>query len=329
MTSEKILSREEMDALLAGSPADTEHRLQGRARGVVKPYDFKRPRLFTSEHLRTLERMHSEFAEEAGADLAVQFAIPVKVVFSGFAEPSLQEHLGAQAADNALFLCAVEPGNAPALVDVAGDLARALIDRLLGGEGAAPAAHALTEVELGILGVFVDRWLAKYRTPWALRIPGFTMKAVSAVRDPQRPPKALAGHLEGLCLRAAFEVKVGTQVGSVSVCMLQYGIKPFIGAFCGGGVQGTEPPPDRSVTMDHVGEVSLPVCAYLGNVHIRVDDFMRLQRGDVIALGDLENPARVMVGGAARFQARLGRVKERLAVQLTGIVPAAGGRCTS
>jgi len=294
----------------------------------VKPYDFKRPRLFSSEHLRTLGRMHGEFADDAAADLAALFAVPVKLVFSGFEEPSLQEYLSSLAAGNALYLCSVEPGSAPAMVDITYDFSWALIDRLLGGEGAPAAGRPLTNVEFEILGVFVDRWLARYRTPWALRIPGFSTKMVSAVSDPQRPPKVLDGLLESVCLRAGFDVKVGTNVGTVSVCMLQHSLKPFLGALCGRVGPGAEPPADRAVTMEHIGEVPLPVCAYLGNVRIRVYDFMNLQRSDIITLGDVEDPVTVVVGGLSRLHARLGRIKENLAVQLTGIVPTAGGRGT-
>lgn len=132
-----VLSQSEIDALLQGlasGEVDVED-IQNDSEKSVKNYDFKRPSKFSKEHLRTMELIFEHYGRLLSTNLPVYLRKNIQVNVTSSESVTFSEF--SNALSNPVILGVVNfqplPGNI--IVELSSNVAYAILDRMLGGQG--------------------------------------------------------------------------------------------------------------------------------------------------------------------------------------------------
>lgn len=123
----------------------------------VVPCDFRRPAWISAERRTVLDGVHARLAPAMAHALATLLRLPVEVAVAEAGQRTFADWRSEQSRPCVAFLSALDEGGAPeAAWMFTPSLARRLVERQLGGRGAAdPEPAPLTTLEQAVLGVVV------------------------------------------------------------------------------------------------------------------------------------------------------------------------------
>ncbi len=316
--TEKILSQHEVDALL--SAIDSGAAEMG-ADAAALEYDFKRPVRLSRDQMRAFEILQESLARALQPALSGLLRSPVEVRMAGVHQVSLREFVNSLPSPTAVASVRAEPSGEIGVVEVSPLIAFPILERLLGAPRPArsPEARALTGLEWGVLDSAVDRVLDLAAEAWGA---GTRFGIVRREGDPGVLPLA---NLNDAAVAVAFEVVLGEQRGGLELAFPVRTVERAVGRAA----------PDRP-RADGAREASgqiLPaevrVTAHLAPQRARLGRIRVLRPGDLIVTSHpAAAPVVVSVEGQAKFAGRLGRWKDRKAVQVAG-PPGAGAPGTA
>ncbi|SDQ19853.1 flagellar motor switch protein FliM [Quadrisphaera sp. DSM 44207] len=132
-----------------------------RRRGVVTPYDFRRPTALAREHTRALEVAFETFARQWSTLLLTRLRTPCQVTLSGVTSRTYDEYVRSLPGHSVLVTFTPAEGSGPGLVQLDTGTALDCVDFMLGGRGGgAHPERELTEIEFRLLRDLVTRSLA-------------------------------------------------------------------------------------------------------------------------------------------------------------------------
>ena len=133
----EVLSQSEIDNLLAAlSTGELDvDSMQSDDEKQVKNYDFSRPTKFSKEHLRTLEIIYEHYGRLVSTNLPVYLRKNVQVTVASSETVTFSEFTNALSNPSILGIINFSPLNGTIIIDLATNLAYAMLDRMLGGIG--------------------------------------------------------------------------------------------------------------------------------------------------------------------------------------------------
>lgn len=134
-----------------------------RRRGVVTPYDFRRPTTLAREHTRALEVAFETFARQWQTLLLTRLRQPSTVLLGGVDALTYDEYVRSLPGHAALVTFTPHVGSEPGLLQLSSTTALDCLDLMLGGSGGTTAEDAereLTEIERRLLDDLLGRTLA-------------------------------------------------------------------------------------------------------------------------------------------------------------------------
>ena len=165
----EVLSQNEIDSLLAALSSgeiDAEE-MSDASDKQVKNYDFKRPTKFSKEHLRTLEIIYEHYGRLLSTSLPVYLRKSVQVSVMSSEAIVFSEFTNALFNPVILGVVNFQPLGGNIIVEMATRLGYAMIDRMLGGEGAPlEKTRDFTEIELTIIEKVMSICMQHMREPW-------------------------------------------------------------------------------------------------------------------------------------------------------------------
>ena len=165
----EVLSQNEIDSLLAALSSgeiDAEE-MSDASDKQVKNYDFKRPTKFSKEHLRTLEIIYEHYGRLLSTSLPVYLRKSVQVSVMSSEAIVFSEFTNALFNPVILGVVNFQPLGGNIIVEMATRLGYAMIDRMLGGEGAPlEKMRDFTEIELTIIEKVMSICMQHMREPW-------------------------------------------------------------------------------------------------------------------------------------------------------------------
>ncbi len=319
-----VMSQDEIDRLLnqiSSGEFDVEE-MKNQPEKQVKNYDFARPSKFSKEHLRTLEIIFEHYSRllstEMPAYLRKQCTVDVMnsevVIYSEFSNALSEPVL--------LGVVNFEPLKGNVIMEIGPNLGYAIIDRLLGGSGAAIEKNRdFSEIELTILERIFTIWVNLLREPWKNVIdinPRLErIETNSQFAQIISPSETIA--------IITMSVKIGDVSDQMSICL------PYV---CIEGVMDklntkywfskTQENDDKVYEKEVenlIEKAVVPVRAILGHSSISIEDFSNIQVGDVIRLDkDVSQELDVLVGDMRKFTAMPGSFEDKYAVRITDII---------
>src|SRR5580765_3999421 len=143
----KILSQDEIDALMSSAPAaEPTMSANDPASGSVITYNFRRPDRVSKEQIRSLHFMHDRFARNVAQSLSAYLRTVTDISIVSVEQFAYAEFVMSLPDPTAYYAISLQPFEGLAALELTPAVAFTMIDRMLGGNGlAAGLTRALTE----------------------------------------------------------------------------------------------------------------------------------------------------------------------------------------
>src|SRR5699024_3728167 len=222
-----ILSQGEIDALLSAlstgemSPEEMKQEEEERR---VKLYDFKRALRFSKDQIRSLTRIHENFARLLTTYFSGQLRSYVQINVASVDQIPFEEFIRSIPHMTLINIFEVPPLEGNVLMEVNPNVACAMLDLLRGGTGetAAPK-EALTEIETKIMTNLFERSFDNLREAWSSMIdidPYLTEMEVNPQFLQMISPNETV-------VVISFNIVIGESSGMINICIPHIVLEPI------------------------------------------------------------------------------------------------------
>lgn len=320
----EVLSQSEIDNLLAALSAgelDVDNMQDGDEK-QVKNYDFSRPTKFSKEHLRTLEIIFEHYGRLVSTNLPVYLRKNVQVTVASSETVSFSEFTNALSNPVILGIINFAPLNGTVIIDLASNLAYAMLDRMLGGAGMPLEKNReFSEIELSIIQKVLVMMTQLLREPWRNVVE--ISPVLNRVETNSQFAQVIAPN--DMIAIVTLNVKIGDVEGFVNFCLPFFTLEDVMDRlntkYWFSSMQENHDEHYEDYIESLIRKVDIPIKAVLGKSRISVGDFMSLQVGDCIRLDSkVENDMDIYVGNIRKFTALPGANKDSYAVRITSVI---------
>lgn len=320
-----ILSQHEIDALLSaistGEMSADEMKKEDDTK-KVKVYDFKRALRFSKDQIRSLTRIHENFARLLTTYFSAQLRTYVQINVASVDQIPFEEFIRSIPNMTLLNIFEVPPLEGNIIMEVNPNVAYSMLDRLMGGVGEGPGkVDNMTEIETKILTNLFERSFDNLREAWSgiIEIDPF----LSEMEINPQFLQMISPNETVVVI--SFNIMIGESSGMINICIPHVVLEPIVPNLSVRYWMQTnkkEPTPEQSIILEkRLKQASLPITTELGIGSMSVEDFLYLQVGDVISLNTkIEDPLLVKVGDIPKFTAQPGHMRNRMAVQIIDIL---------
>ncbi len=318
----EILSQSEIDALLAALSSgemNAEELKKEEEEKKVKVYDFKRALRFSKDQIRSLTRIHENFARLLTSYFSALLRSFVQFTVVSVDQLPYEEFIRSIPKMTILNIFSAKPFEGNMVLEVNPNVAYAMMDRLLGGPGIAPSKIAnLTEIETMIMEKMFSKALNNFEEAWK-NIIELTPRLEMMEVNPQFMQIVSPNETVAVI---SFSTKIGDATGMVNLCLPHVVLEPIMHKLSvhhwfsqqKKNVEKT----DYESLKKRINYATLPVNVELGRSQITISDLLQLSIGDVIQLDKkTEDPLTLSVGNQPKYYVQPGQVKGKIAVQIT------------
>ncbi|WP_141500769.1 flagellar motor switch protein FliM [Paenibacillus luteus] len=320
-----VLSQNEIDALLAALDSgemDAEDLKKEETVRKVSLYDFKRAVRFSKDHIRSLTRIHENFARYLTTYFSAQLRTFVQINVVQVEQLPYDEFIRSIPKMTILNIFEAEPLEGRMVLEVHPNVAYAMLDRMLGGQGIAPSKiNNLTEIETIIMERIFSRTFESLQEAWKTII-DISPRLEALETNPQF--MQIVSPNETIAL-ISFSTKIGDTTGMINLCIPHVVIEPIMSRLSVHhwfvSQKKARAPEEFEILEQRVNKAKLPIVAELGESSITIKEFLGLNVGDVISLNkSVDDGLKIKVGDKLKFIGSPGSVKDRLAVQIDEVV---------
>ncbi|GKV55582.1 flagellar motor switch protein FliM [Sporosarcina sp. NCCP-2222] len=316
-----ILSQSEIDALLSAlstGEMSAEDMKKDEETRKVKVYDFKRALRFSKDQIRSLTRIHENFARLLTTYFSAQLRTYIQINVASVDQIPFEEFIRSIPNMTLINIFEVPPLEGNILMEVNPNVAYSMLDRLMGGMGEGPGkVDNMTEIETKILTNLFERSFDNLREAWSGIIeidPYLTEMEVNPQFLQMISPNETV-------VVISFNIQIGESSGMINICIPHVVLEPIVPNLSVRYWMQTnkkEPSPEQSQRLEkRLKQATLPVITELGQGTISVEDFLYLQQGDVISLNSkIDDPLTIKVGDLPKFIGQPGHLRNRMAVQI-------------
>lgn len=320
-----VLSQNEIDALLSalstGEMSAEEMKKEEETR-KVRVYDFKRALRFSKDQIRSLTRIHENFARLLTTYFSAQLRTYIQITLVSVDQIPFEEFISSIPNMTLINIFDVAPLEGNILMEVNPNVAYSMLERLMGGYGASSGkVDNMTEIETKILTNLFERSFDSLREAWSGLIdidPFLTEMEVNPQFLQMISPNETV-------IVISFSITIGESSGMINICIPHVVLEPIIPNLSVQYWMQTnkkEPTPEQSIELERrIKNAELPIVAELGKGHITIEDLLHLQLGDVISLDtSIEDPLTIRIGDKPKFTGQPGKLRSRMAVQILEIL---------
>lgn len=320
-----VLSQNEIDALLAALSSgemDAEELRKEDTQKKVRAYDFKRATRFSKDHIRSLTRIHENFARFLTTYFSAQLRTFVQINVVQVEQLPYDEFIRSIPKMTILNIFEAEPLEGRMVLEVHPNVAFAMLDRLLGGAGSAPSKiGSLTEIENIIMEKIFSRALETLQEAWKTVI-DIEPRLEALETNPQF--MQIVSPNETIAL-ISLSTKIGDTTGMINLCIPHVVIEPIMSKLSVHhwfvSQKKSRAPEEFKQLEQRVTKAKLPITAELGSSRISIHEFLNLSVGDVITLGkSVDSGLDIKVGDKLKYIGSPGTVRDKIAVQILEII---------
>lgn len=291
----------------------------------IKEYDFRSPKKFTKEQLKTLDSLHENFSRQLSSYLSGILRVFCEVSVLQIEEQSYFEYNNALPDTALIGLLNFTPANkrfsdGTFILDVATSIGYFMIDRLLGGQGAGyNLSRNFTDIEIAILDNVMKRIVGFLGDAWRNYLD--VDIGLNSLETNARLLQALAP--EDIVVIVVLNVKIRDMQGTMSVCIPAENLEEVVGQFSLKYTRSSKKQSmeneeaKKKIIFDTLTDSNLEVKAVLAEMQLDLRDIMQLQPEDVIPLHkNIRSDISILVDNIPWFYAKLGETKTHKAVKL-------------
>jgi flagellar motor switch protein FliM len=316
-----ILSQSEIDALLSAistGEMDADELKKEESNKKVKVYDFKRALRFSKDQIRSLTRIHDNFARLLTTHFSAQLRTYIQITVGSVDQLPYEEFIRSIPKMTVLNIFEVYPLEGRVLMEVNPNIAYAMMDRIMGGIGASVnKIENLTEIETKIISNIFEKSLENYQEAWDSLV---EIDPVMADFEVNPQFLQMVSPNETVVV-ISLNIQVGETSGMINLCIPHVVLEPIIPKLSVHYWMQSDRKEPKQNEIDalkkQINLADLTVSAQLGSSDLSIQDFLQLQPGDVIQLDrTIDQPLVVTIGDKPKFTGQPGKLNKKLAVQI-------------
>jgi flagellar motor switch protein FliM len=324
----EVLTNEEIDTLLQmfraeGAPegavaAAAAADPQAAGGGVISRVDLLKPNRLGREQIRGLERHFESAGKLLSATISERLRLDTRCDCVAVEQMRFQTWIEQLPGPVAIYVLKLEPFMLPVLFTASTSLLYGAVDRILGGSGKVNRVPKdFTQAEYTVadamVGPCLDRVCESLADMVELR---WTIENRFC-----NPSMAQILPSQDVVLSVYFQAAGDFLIGDVRLVIPFVCLEPYLERLGQDTVRWSEPGAMRETLAHTVRGVPLDLSVLLGGSTIRLRQLLSLQPGDVVPLDTrLGEPAVVPVQGRPKFHGHVGRLGNRLAVQVADVM---------
>lgn len=290
-----------------------------RPRGEPRPFDFRRQNKLSREHVRTMQIVQETFARGLSTLLASQLRSVCQVSIRSIDQRSYDEYVRELPNPTFLTLLSLSPLSGAAIFQLPLDVTFCAIELLLGGKGTAGPQpnRPLSDLELQLMRDIVEQAMPELRYAFE-PVVATEPKIMSQESNPQYAQIAAP---TDMVIVVEYDLKVDAVAGVATLCIPFSSLQPHLEALSAtslySGNASVNAEESRLRLSKHLQATPIEVSAQFRQVEMSACDIVRLAVGDVVPLSHPVNePLTLTVDDIPAFEARIGRLNRRLALQV-------------
>ncbi|MFS0782293.1 flagellar motor switch protein FliM [Bacillus sp. 1P06AnD] len=323
--SSEILSQSEIDALLSAlstGEMDADELKKEEVEKRVKVYDFKRALRFSKDQIRSLTRIHENFARLLTTFFSAQLRTYVQISVASVDQIPYEEFIRSIPKMTILNVFEVPPLDGRIVMEVNPNIAYAMMDRVLGGRGASMnKVDTLTEIETKIMSNLFERGFEHLQEAWN------TLADIDPVLTEfeVNPQFLQMVSPNETVIVISLNTHIGEASGMMNICIPHVVLEPIIPRlsvhYWMQTSQKERLPIEKETLEKEVKHAEVELVAELGTTDISIEDFLQLDLGDVIDLNThLNSHFLLKVGGVPKFTGQPGKIGNKMALQILDTV---------
>lgn len=321
----EILSQNEIDELLSAlSSGDIlpEQIIENKEKQQVKKYDFRSPKKFSKEHIRTLEMVHENYARIIASYLTAQIRTSVQIKVAIVEQITYEEFIKSISVPTIISLYKMPPFVGTLIFETNPQFVLQIIDILFGGPGGtAYKTRDFTEIEKNVIKSINSKLIENLKLAWedVLDVEPELMEietnpALNQTMSPNEPVAIIT-----------LNVKINNVQSYINLCIPYLAIEKvmdrLVVRYWFTASSSNEIENSKKQVEKKIQAVPLNITTVLGKTIIPVKSFLDLQVGDVIRLDEnVSNSIDTYVEDKMKFKVLPGTFNRKRAVQVVEII---------
>lgn len=321
----EVLSQNEIDALLTALSSGElalDDIPKEEDKQKIKYYDFKSPQKFSKEQIRTLEQIHENYARIISNYLSSQVRSSVKIEIKSIQQITYDEFIHSLPNPTILMVFKMPPLKGSILFEMSPQFAFQIIDILLGGSGTGKfKLREFTDIDKNIIRQINTELISNLKLAWdevlevEIEIEGLeTNPSFNQTLAPNEPVALIT-----------FSVEIGKDNTFINICIPYLSIekvleKLVVNYWAQQNDEDTQRE-SREKLKNRLNFVDVALKALVGSTSITVNDFLRLNNGDVITLDEKSsNAVKIYVEDMVCYNGMPGIIGKNMGVKILDII---------
>lgn len=290
----------------------------------IKEYDFKLPRKFTKEQLRTVVSVYEMYARHVSSYLTGTLRTFCRVEVSSVEETKYIEYINVMPENVLLGVFELDPFDGNHVMEISRDLTFVIIDKLLGGTGNCDISdREYTDIELVVMERLYKNIIAYFKDAWK----NVTDVDPAFIKIETTNGASQVMHLDEIVVIVVLNVKINETSGRLTV-VLPYEWLEAINdklytkyRFAEKARSDINYEATKRLITDRIYKSQIYVSANLVTTQMLMKDLLRIEVGDIIKLNQKPSDVvSVTVGPKTLFYGKLGVKNDKKAVKIVKIV---------
>ena len=318
----KLLSQEEIDALLTKDNISDTGVMSTGSQKMVSVYDFRHPDRVSKDQMRALRTIHERFGRMFATYLSSTLRMMVDIKVDSIDQVTYSEYAMSLTTPACIYV--IEFGNlgGSGLIELSSDLFFILLDRQLGGSGKSSIeSREVTIIEQKVLEKVLVNALTFLNEAWQSITPlGCMLKSfeTNAQFVQIAPPSETVVIIN-------LDVYIRDKTYSINLAMPYYVIEPVMQNLSAQTwvslAQRSEKEDQDNFIEESIRQTEVDLIINLGSAQISIRDFLNLQVGDLIRLKEKTNShLKVSVNERLKFLGSPGTLGNHKAVEIREIL---------
>ncbi|WP_042223763.1 flagellar motor switch protein FliM [Oceanobacillus manasiensis] len=318
---DEVLSQNEIDALLSAITSgemDAEELKKEEKEKKVRIYDFKRALRFSKDQIRSISRIHENYARMLTTFFSAQLRTYVNINVASVDQIPYEEFIRSVPKMTVLNTYSVAPLDGRIVMEINPNIAYALLDRILGGKGySANKVDNLTEIETILMSQTFEKAIVNLQEAWS------SIVEIDPVMEEfeVNPQFLQMVSPNETVVVVSLNTAIGDTSGLINICIPHIVLEPIISKL---SVHywmqtSTKERDDEAYSKlsTNLETAKVEAKTLLGTTNINIEQFLNLKPNDVIGLDQtIEDPLILEVNDKPKFYVQPGKKKNKLSVQI-------------
>lgn len=326
-----VLSQSQIDALLnsfSANGSEAFEEIEANDSNNVKNYDFRMPRKFTKEQLKSVEGIFETYARVVSSYLTGLLRLYCKVEVLQIEEQRYNEFNNAL--PDYVLLSTIDMGiededvmETSIIMQISNPVTYCMIDRLMGGDGQFTEINRdFTEIEVGLMTNVINKLTASLKQAWDPFIE--IHPKLTNVETNARVLQSIAP--DDVVILVMLELEIRKMKNTISICIPALNLESMMAKFSdrfaknGKKFDINKDNERREEILNGIKNSKLRIDAILSETQVDLYDILTLQPGDIIPLNmSISDNVTVKIGEHIWFDGKLGEKNDHKAIKIDNI----------